>query len=183
MKSRVSHSRRSIKSAAPIAGICAALIWVGCGSGGDSTSASPTNPSAAELTTGVNVKRVEVAGKTKPKVHVPDGPPPKKIIVKEIEAGSGPRAKVGDLIKIEYVGVTWAGNRFSDSWTYPEVPVFKLGSYRLEYGLDLGIRGMKVGGRREVIVPANRLYPPGAEHDPVRPDNAVFFIVDLVKIL
>lgn len=158
---------------------CIGLALAGCGAGEDKPA---SNSATTDLTTGVNVNRLKVAGKTKPEVHLPGGPPPKKIIVRDIEEGSGREAKRGDFIKLEYVGIKWNGRPYSDSWTYPEIPVFQLGSNRLEYGLDLGIRGMKPGGRREVIVPAHRLYEPGEHHGFLPPENAVVFVVDLLAI-
>lgn len=92
---------------------------------------------------------------------------------------------VGDEVKVEYVGVNWDGVPFSDSWTYPSPPIFDLGggsSDRLEYGLDLGVRGMHVGGRREVIVPPHLVYWPGEKHAPLAPVNTLVFVVDLLAV-
>lgn len=171
-----------MKRVALTALICGGLVISSCG-GADKSSSGST--AAAETARVPWTQTKTVAGKTKPKVRAPDSPLPKKLVVNDIEVGHGRKATVGDRIKIEYVGIHWNGEVYVDSWTYPTPPIFELGgdgSQRLDYGLDLGLRGMRVGGRREVMMPERLISWPGEEHGLVRQVNTFVFVVDLLEV-
>jgi peptidylprolyl isomerase len=165
------------RAATPIAATLLALFAAtGCG-GSDSAYEAPNSITTAQVGPAHLIANKKGPG---PEVVVPKDSEPKKLIVVELKEGSGAEARVGDKVALRYVGVEWDGAIHSNSWTSPEAPTFKLGTIALsERGLDEGIRGMKVGGRREVAIPANRRYYPGVEgatHDPI------FYVVDLVKV-
>jgi FKBP-type peptidyl-prolyl cis-trans isomerase len=159
----------------------AGLVVAGCGGGGDSSSgASGSAETTALGSTG------DLPG---PDVEIPEGSPPTELVIKDVRKGSGAVAKNGDVVSIQYVGRRWSGAGYSDSWTYSQVPSFELGgppgSQRLIPGLDRGVRGMKVGGRREVIVPPKLIYFPSEEqHRPAafRPSETLVFLVDLLAV-
>jgi peptidylprolyl isomerase len=113
--------------------------------------------------------------KTKPKVEVPKGPPPKKLVIKDLEPGSGPEAKLGDEVTVEYVGVDYkTGKQFDASWDRGEPFTFELGVGGVIAGWEQGIEGMKVGGRRELIIPPNLAYGPEK--------GTLVFVVDMLAI-
>jgi len=113
--------------------------------------------------------------KTKPKVEVPKGPPPKKLVVKDLETGKGPGAKSGDEVTVEYVGVDYkTGKQFDASWDRGEPFSFELGSGGVIAGWEQGIEGMKVGGRRELIIPPELAYGPEK--------GTLVFVVDMLAI-
>jgi peptidylprolyl isomerase len=113
--------------------------------------------------------------KTKPKVKVPKGPPPKKLVTKDLEKGKGPGAKKGDELTVEYVGVDYkTGKQFDASWDRGEPFTFELGSGGVIAGWEQGIEGMKVGGRRELIIPPELAYGPEK--------GTLVFVVDLLAI-
>jgi peptidylprolyl isomerase len=88
--------------------LCLFLV-AGCGS--DSSSTSSTAAETAEE------QAPEAASKTKPKVTVPSGAPPKKLVIEDLEEGSGPAAKAGDEVTVQYVGVDYkTGKQFDASW-------------------------------------------------------------------
>ena len=94
--------------------------------------------------------------KTKPKVTVPKGAPPKKLEIKEIEEGTGAEAKAGDEVTVQYVGVGYRPAReFDSSWGRSEPFTFTARRRQVIPGWDQGVEGMKVGGRRELIIPPN----------------------------
>ncbi len=97
----------------------------------------------------------------KPKVTVPDGPPPKKLEEKEIVEGEGKEAKSGDEVTVQYVGVGYdSKEEFDSSWSRNEPFTFTLGAGEVIPGWDQGVEGMKEGGRRELIIPREpRLRP------------------------
>jgi FKBP-type peptidyl-prolyl cis-trans isomerase len=122
-------------------------------------------------------------GNTKPKVEVPKGPLPKNVVVKkDLEEGKGPVAQGGDEVTVDYVGVLYKnGRQFDSSWDRGESLTFQLGSSVAIQGWEQGIAGMKVGGRRELIVPPKIGYgPQGAASIP--PNSALVYVIDLTAI-
>jgi FKBP-type peptidyl-prolyl cis-trans isomerase len=120
--------------------------------------------------------------KTKPKVAVPSGPPPKKLEIKDLEKGSGPGAKPGDEVSVQYVGVDYkSGKEFDASWDRGEPFPFQLGSHSVIEGWEQGLKGMKVGGRRELIIPPQLGY--GSQSNGAIPANeTLVFVIDLEAI-
>lgn len=156
----------------------AAVFILGCGGGGDASGDATGAETAAEKSGD---------GEPGPEVVIPPGPPPKNLVVKEVKKGTGAVAKVGDEIGILYVGKRWTGENYSNAWSYGRIPKFELGigpGHRfLSPGLDQGIRGMRVGGRRMVIVPPKLIYLPYEEHTgKLHPNETLVFIVDLKSV-
>ncbi len=90
-----------------------------------------------------------------PTVTPPSGPAPTKLVTKELIVGTGPEAKAGDSVTVNYVGVLYKGGKvFDASWKRNETFPFVLGKSQVIPGWEQGIVGMKVGGRRELIIPA-----------------------------
>lgn len=119
--------------------------------------------------------------KTKPKVTVPKGPPPKKLVIEDLEEGSGPKAKPGDEVTVDYVGVNYGtGKEFGTSWNR-EPLTFKLGDGLVIEGWEKGIAGMKAGGRRKLIIPPDLGY---GNHptETIPPESTLVFVVDLVSV-
>jgi len=120
--------------------------------------------------------------KSKPKVEVPSGPPPKKLEIKDLEEGSGPAAKPGDEVTVQYVGVNYrTGKQFDASWDRGEPFTFKLGEGLVIEGWEKGIPGMKPGGRRELIIPPELGYGYGRTEG-IPPGSTLIFVVDLLAV-
>ena len=166
-----------MKSLALLIALCLALAAAGCGGGGDSTTGS--TEAAAE-------KTAEAAGsaeKTKPTVTVPKGAPPKKLEVKELEEGTGAEAKAGDEVTVQYVGVNYKnGKEFDASWDRGEPFTFQLGAGMVIPGWDQGVEGMKVGGRRELIIPPELAYGPEGSPPAIGPNETLIFVIDLLEV-
>lgn len=155
--------------------VCLALAVAGCGGDDDSTSGSTesSGSTAAESTT---------AKKTKPKVVVPKGAPPKKLTVRELEEGSGAEAKAGDEVTVQYVGVNYkSGKEFDASWDRGEPFTFGLGAGQVIPGWDQGVEGMKVGGRRELIIPPELAYGEAGSPPAIPPNETLVFVIDLLE--
>lgn len=140
-----------------------ALALAGCGSGGSSnagsTSAGATNVEAtAPSSTGTEA--ADAGDKlAKPKVQIPSGPPPTKLVSKDIIKGTGPMVKKGGDITVQYVAVDYeTGKEIDSSWTRGEPYSGTLGPGDTLKGWKLGIPGMRVGGRRELILPPDLAY-------------------------
>ncbi len=118
----------------------------------------------------------------KPQIEVPDGPPPCNLVIGDIVQGRGPAAKPGDPLTMKYVGVTYAsGKQFDASWDRGQDFPFTLGGGQVIAGWDQGLVGMKVGGRRQLIIPPALGYGATGQ-DPIPPNATLIFVVDLVKI-
>jgi peptidylprolyl isomerase len=154
---------------------CLALGVAGCG--GDSSSSSSSSEEATTETAEAPKQ------KTKPQVKPPQGAPPKKVVTKELEEGSGPAAKAGDQVTVQYVGVNYrSGKEFDASWDRGEPFAFTLGVHEVISGWDIGIEGMKVGGRRELIIPPNHAYGSTGSPPAIPPNETLVFVVDLEAI-
>ncbi len=157
--------------------LCAALAIAGCGSGGSSTGSTESSSAGSTAST------APAAGKTKPKVEVPKGAPPKKLVVKELEKGTGAVAKAGNEVTVQYVGVDYkTGKQFDASWDRGEPFSFRLGAGQVIPGWDKGVQGMKVGGRRELIVPPNLAYGAAGAPPAIAPNSTLVFVIDLLEV-
>jgi peptidylprolyl isomerase len=143
-----------------------------------STSASTSTPTTPTATT---PKPPSPLSK-KPVVNVPSGPPPKNLVVKDLIKGNGPVAKAGSNVTVNYVGVLYKGGKeFDSSWKtgQPFAP-FKLGQGAVIPGWDKGLVGMKVGGRRELIIPPSLAYGKAGSPPTIPPNSTLVFVVDLL---
>lgn len=157
--------------------LCAvlALAIAGCGGSGDSSTESSGESS------GSSSSDVSTNLKVKPKVTVPDGEPPKELEEIEVVEGNGAEAKEGDEVTVQYVGVGYdSEEEFDSSWSRGEPATFDLDE--VIPGWNQGIAGMKVGGRRELIIPANLAYGPSGSPPVIGPNETLIFVVDLLKV-
>ena len=119
-----------------------------------------------------------------PKVIVPSGNPPATLEVADLITGTGAEAKPGDTVTVQYIGYAYSSKaKFDASWDRGQPFVFPLGAGQVIRGWDIGVAGMKVGGRRELIIPSGLAYgtsaPPGSG---IAENDTLVFIVDLVKV-
>jgi peptidylprolyl isomerase len=146
---------------------------------------------AAEEAKPVQVEKVEPAPgegdlATKPKIAKPTGSPPKELVAQDLIVGKGAEAKSGEQVSVQYVGNTFKDNKeFDTSWKgdKPGDPFqFQLGSGNVIQGWDQGVVGMKVGGRRKLIIPPDLAY--GAQGSPpkIGANETLVFIIDLKKV-
>ena len=174
--------------ASALAAIVAAVLLAGCGSGGSSTitvgnenkadnalikSGSPSSTTPKTPTSGPLSKA--------PAVTPPTGAAPSKLVTNDLIVGTGPEAKAGKSVTVNYVGVLFhGGKQFDASWKRNEPFTFTLGQGAVIKGWDQGVPGMKVGGRRELVIPAALAY--GAKGSPpaIPPNAPLVFVIDLL---
>ncbi|MFD6424543.1 MULTISPECIES: FKBP-type peptidyl-prolyl cis-trans isomerase [unclassified Streptomyces] len=119
----------------------------------------------------------------KPEVDFPGGEPPAGLEIKEIWEGDGAVAKAGDFVSVHYVGVAFStGEEFDSSWNRGEPLKFPLGAGRVIQGWDQGVQGMKVGGRRQLIIPAHLAYGDRGAGAAIAPGETLIFVCDLVAV-
>jgi len=153
-----------------------------CGSSSSSTTATTSAPAPAVIATIAVPSPVGTFG-TQPTITVPPGAPPTQLESKDLIVGTGPAAKAGDRVTVQYIGVAYStGKVFDASWTRGQPFPFTLGAGQVITGWDKGVAGMRVGGRRELILPPNYAYGPASPGPGIGPNDTLIFIVDLLKI-
>jgi peptidylprolyl isomerase len=161
--------------------VCAVIAVAGCGGGNDNAdnaSTSTSQPSTTSTTT-----TPSASNGSKPKVRVPKTSPPKKLVVKDLKKGKGSAAKSGDQVTVQYVGVDYkTGKQFDASWDRGQPLPFQLGAGQVIPGWDRGVAGMRVGGRRELIIPPALAYGPQGQPPAIGPNATLVFVVDLLGI-
>ncbi len=114
---------------------------------------------------------------------VPSTPAPTHLVIKDLITGTGATVKSGSDVTVNYVGVLYkTGKVFDASWTrHQTFGPFQIGVGAVIKGWDQGLLGMRVGGRRELIIPPSLAYGKTGQA-PTIPGNAtLLFIVDLLK--
>jgi peptidylprolyl isomerase len=119
----------------------------------------------------------------KPEVDFPGGEPPAELEIKEIWEGDGEVAKAGDTVSVHYVGVAFStGEEFDSSWNRGNPLKFQLGVGQVIQGWDKGVQGMKVGGRRQLVIPADLAYGDRGAGGAIAPGETLIFVCDLVAV-
>ena len=117
--------------------------------------------------------------RTKPEFDAPSGPAPSELVIRDIIVGDGAEAKPGDTVTVHYAGVEYdSGEEFDSSWGRGESIQFPLRG--LIQGWQDGIPGMKVGGRRELVIPPALAYGPAGGH--FLGGKTLIFIIDLLAV-
>jgi len=149
---------------------------------GASPSATTTPVSTAPIGTVADPSAPGTFG-TEPTISVPPGAPPTQLESKDLIVGTGPAAKAGDTVSVQYVGVAYSsGKVFDASWSRGQPFQFALGQGQVIAGWDEGVVGMQVGGRRELIIPPSLAYHATSPGPGIAANDTLIFIVDLVKI-
>lgn len=157
--------------------LCLALAIAVAGCGGSSDSSSDSTSSSGSAESGITDTS------TKPKVVVPTGISPSKFAYKDIVEGTGQAAKSGDKVTVQYVGVGFDSEKeFDSSWSSGQPFPFTLGGGEVIKGWDQGVEGMKVGGRRELVIPASLAYGPAGRPPSIGPNETLIFVIDLLEV-
>ncbi len=176
----------------------AALIGAGCGDDDNSGSATtdtattetqattPTTPPEPEAPKARKVKPTagEADLDSKPKVPKGKGEEPTELVVQDLIVGKGKRAQSGNTVSVKYVGVLFDnGKEFDSSWKGGKGQTFQfpLGGGQVIPGWDQGVVGMREGGRRKLIIPAELAYGPQGFPPDIPANAALIFDIDLVE--
>ncbi|MEU8138993.1 FKBP-type peptidyl-prolyl cis-trans isomerase [Streptodolium elevatio] len=116
----------------------------------------------------------------KPEIDFPGGEPPAELEITDILVGDGEEAKAGHTVQADYVGVAFStGEEFDASWNRGQPLEFPLGAGRVIKGWDQGIEGMRVGGRRKLVIPPHLAYGQQSPSPLIKPGETLIFVVDL----
>jgi peptidylprolyl isomerase len=171
--------------------LLAALALAACGDDDDSDSGGGSadtsrQESAPAPETGTETEAPPDLTDTsvKPVIDKPSGTPPRRLVKEDIVKGTGPGAKPGDTVIVDYVGVSFStGEEFDASWDSGQPFPVQLGAGGVIEGWEKGLVGIKKGGRRELIIPPEQAY--GAQGAPpsIGPNETLVFVIDALEIL
>ncbi len=118
--------------------------------------------------------------RSKPEIDFPGGEPPTELQITDEVVGDGTEATKGSTVSTHYVGVAFStGEEFDSSWGRGTPLDFRLGAGQVIAGWDSGIEGMRVGGRRKLVIPAALAYGDRGAGSAIAPGEALIFVVDL----
>ncbi|SFA82148.1 peptidylprolyl isomerase [Amycolatopsis marina] len=119
----------------------------------------------------------------KPEVDRPEGTPPTELQTVDLTVGDGAEAQSGQTVSVDYVGVSFStGEEFDASYNRGQPLQFTLGAGHVIPGWDRGVQGMKVGGRRKLVIPPDLAYGDRGAGGVIKPGETLVFVVDLVNV-
>jgi len=170
----------------PVVALLALAVAIGLAACGGSSKAAgvQTAPSGGSTEAAVQTTpKPPPALAKKPVVTVPTGPAPAHLVTKDLVTGTGQTAKAGDTVTVNYVGVLYnTGKEFDSSWSRNQPFTTALSNGSVIPGWVQGIPGMKVGGRRELVIPASLAYGKAGSPPTIPPNSPLVFVVDLLSI-
>lgn len=118
----------------------------------------------------------------KPTITLPAGDPPAGLQIIDLVEGDGDEAPASCTVTVHYVGVSWLheGNQFDASWDRGQTISFGLN--QVIGGWTQGIPGMKVGGRRLLVIPPELGYGRRSPTPAIAPDDTLVFVIDLLGV-
>ena len=174
-----------------IIAIVLALVLPGLSNNASSTTTSSTSSTTTPESTTTAAPLKSVAGKpcvaTKgalpkgaPAVPVETGPPPTKLVIKDLKVGTGAVVKAGQTLSVDYIGVSCStGVIFDSSYATGQPASFALSG--VIPGWQQGIPGMKVGGERLLGIPPALAYGKDGRAPSIAPDETLWFVVHVIS--
>ena len=170
--------------------VIAALGLPACGDDDDSGSGGSADttleegtPPSSDTDTETEAQADLTDTSVKPVIDKPTGEPPRKLEKEDIVKGTGPGAKPGDTVIVNYVGVSFStGEEFDASWDTGQAFPVQLGAGQVIPGWEKGLLGIKKGGRRKLTIPPEQAY--GAQGAPpaIGPNETLVFVIDALAI-
>jgi peptidylprolyl isomerase len=156
--------------------------------GGATNTTVATVPATTTSTTTTVTVTTPTSGPlaTEPVIKKPTTAAPKTLVIKDLITGTGATAEQGDTVYVNYVGALFNNAKvFDASWkdTPGKAISFPLTSGSVISGWVKGLQGMKVGGRRELIIPPSDGYGKAGSGSTIPPNSTLIFIVDLLKVV
>lgn len=189
------------KTSLTLAAIAVGAVVAGCGGGGGSTAAgvaqapsggatqgaittAPATSTTSSSTSSASVPTPTSGPLSKePAVPAEKGTPPTKLVTKDVVRGTGATAKSGSTVTVNYVGALYKnGKVFDASWKRNQTFTTQLSTSAVIPGWVQGISGMKVGGRRVLIIPPSLGYGKTGSPPTIPGNSTLVFVVDLLKV-
>ena len=125
----------------------------------------------------------EQPGPAKPEIDFPDFDPPTDLVVTDLVEGDGAEATSGSTVHVHYVGVAHStGEEFDASYNRGTPLAFRLGVGQVIQGWDTGVEGMRVGGRRQLVIPPHLAYGDRGAGGVIGPGETLIFVCDLMNV-
>lgn len=102
--------------------------------------------------------------------------------IEDTVVGKGKEAEVGKNLTLHYVGKLENGREFDNSKKRDQPFTFPLGTESVLKGWNLGLKGMKVGGKRKIAIPGHLAYGKKGVGDVIPPDATLIFEIELLKV-
>ena len=119
----------------------------------------------------------------KPEIEFPGAEPPADLVIIDVTEGDGAEATSGSTVSVHYVGVAHStGEEFDASYNRGTPLQFRIGVGQVIQGWDEGVEGMKVGGRRQLVIPPHLGYGDRGAGGVIKPGETLIFVVDLVEV-
>ncbi|HET9995902.1 MAG TPA: FKBP-type peptidyl-prolyl cis-trans isomerase [Nocardioides sp.] len=119
----------------------------------------------------------------KPEIEFPGAEPPADLVITEVTEGDGAEATSGSTVSVHYVGVAHStGEEFDASYNRGTPLQFRIGVGQVIEGWDQGVEGMKVGGRRQLVIPPHLGYGDRGAGGVIKPGETLIFVVDLLDV-
>ncbi len=119
----------------------------------------------------------------KPEIEFPTEQPTGELQIRDLIVGDGAVAQAGQQAVVHYVGVAHStGEEFDASYNRGSAFTFPLGEGRVIAGWDQGVQGMKIGGRRELIIPPHLGYGDRGAGGVIKGGETLIFVVDLLDL-
>ncbi len=106
-----------------------------------------------------------------------------ELIIEDIAIGDGKTAVKGALITTQYRGFLEDGTQFDSSYDRSKPFQCVIGTGRVIKGWDIGLMGMKVGGKRKLHVPAHLAYGERQIGAHIQPNSNLIFEIELLEVL
>jgi peptidylprolyl isomerase len=155
----------------------AALALTACASdqGDEPAAGEPAAPAASGAATAPDANAILDA------LYPERGEPPGELVITDLTEGDGPAVSAGQRAVVQYWGLRWSdGGTFDSSWSRGQPFTFALGAGQVITGWDVGVDGMRVGGRRVLVIPPGLAYGDRGAGNVIGPGETLVFIVDLV---
>lgn len=152
-----------------VAVVIIGILYFAFGRSSTTTNSTSTNPQPANTTTTMDTA---------------NSAPVTELKVEDEVVGTGTEAKAGDMVTVQYVGQLLNGTIFDASRNHGDAGfTFQLGAGQVIKGWDMGVAGMKVGGKRKLTIPAALAYGNQSVGGGLIPANsALIFEVELIKV-
>jgi peptidylprolyl isomerase len=169
--------RLTINTKAIVVGaLSASLLLTSCSLDGGSDNANKEQSMADASREYISVS--DNAG-SEPKIGKPIGSAPATLVTKDIIVGTGAEVLPTSTLTVDYVLISWkTGEVLQSSWS-GQPTVFPLS--QVIKGWQEGMPGMKVGGRRLLVIPPELAYGPSGS-GPIGPNETLAFVVDVVNV-
>ena len=130
-----------------------------------------------------NPSETETQTSNSTKTNMPTLAPSKvtELIIEDTKVGTGSAVKSGDIVSIHYAGTLEDGTKFDSSYDRGQPFETQIGVGQVIEGWDKGVVGMKVGGKRKLIIPYQMAYGENG-YGPIPAKATLIFEVELVNI-